>query len=59
MNLLKETEKVTITRELGIISFIDKKGKSKSVLKITKSHMINNKEFEEIMKSIEIRFKKL
>lgn len=58
MSLLAETEKVTIKRETGIVSFVNKEGNSTHVLYIQKPHMVNDEDFREIMESIHIRFKK-
>jgi hypothetical protein len=58
MSLLAETEKVTIKRETGIVSFVNKEGNSTHVLYIHKPHMVNDEDFREIMESIHIRFKK-
>jgi hypothetical protein len=58
MSLLAETEKVTIKRETGIVSFVNKEGDSTHVSYIQKPHMVNDEDFREIMESIHIRFKK-
>lgn len=58
MSILAETERVTIKRESGIVSFVNKEGESTHVLYIEKPHMVNDEDFKEIMKALHIRFKK-
>jgi hypothetical protein len=58
MSILQETKRVLLKKETGIVSFINKEGNSTHVLYIQKPKMIKNKDFEEIMESIEIKFKK-
>jgi hypothetical protein len=58
MSLLAETERVTIKRESGIVSFINKEGESTHVLYIQKPHMVNDEDFREIMEALHVRFKK-
>ena len=58
MSLLKEAKRVLLKKETGIVSFIDKEGYSTHVLYIQKPKTIKDKDFEEIMESLEIKFKK-
>jgi hypothetical protein len=58
MSILAKTKRVLLKKDTGIVSFIDKEGNSTHVLYIQKPKMIKNKDFEEIMESIEIKFKK-
>jgi len=58
MSILAEAERVTIKRESGIVSFVNKKGKSTHVLYIQKPHMVNDEDFKEIMEALNVRFKK-
>ena len=57
MSLLKEAKRVSIKRDTGIISFINEEGNSEHALYIVKPVMVKEKDFKEIMESIEIRFK--
>jgi hypothetical protein len=58
MSILQEAKRVLLKKDTGIVSFINKEGNSTHVLYIQKPKMIKNKDFEEIMESIEIKFKK-
>ena len=59
MSILQETKRVLLKKDTGIVSFINNEGNSTHVLYIQKPKMIKNKDFEEIMESIEIKFKNL
>tara|TARA_R110000868_G_scaffold25451_4_gene99485 strand:- start:734 stop:949 length:216 start_codon:yes stop_codon:yes gene_type:complete len=58
MSLLTETKRVLLKKDTGIVSFINKEGNSTHVLYIQKPRMIKDKDFREIMESLDIRFKK-
>jgi hypothetical protein len=58
MSILAEAERVTIKRESGIVSFVNKEGESTHVLYIQKPHMVNDEDFKEIMEALNVRFKK-
>jgi hypothetical protein len=58
MSILQEAKRVLLKKDTGIVSFINNEGNSTHVLYIQKPKMIKNKDFEEIMESIEIKFKK-
>ena len=58
MSLLAETKRVLLKKDTGIVSFINKEGNSTHVLYIQKPCMIKDKDFREIMESLEIKFKK-
>ncbi len=57
MSLLKETKRVLLKKETGIVSFIDSDGYSTHVMYIQKPHLVKDEDFKEIMESLEIRFK--
>lgn len=58
MSLLQETKKVILKKDTGIVSFINGEGSSTHVLYINKPKTLKKKDFEEIMESLEIKFKK-
>jgi len=58
MSLLKETKRVLLKKDTGIVSFVNNEGSSTHVLYINKPKTIKQKDFEEIMQSLEIKFKK-
>jgi hypothetical protein len=58
MSILQEAKRVFLKKDTGIVSFINNEGNSTHVLYIQKPKMIKNKDFEEIMESIQIKFKK-
>ena len=58
MSVLAETKRVLLKKDTGIVSFINEEGESTHVLYIQKPHMIKDKDFREIMESLEIKFKK-
>ena len=58
MSVLAETKRVLLKKDTGIVSFINEQGESTHVLYIQKPHMIKDKDFREIMESLEIKFKK-
>lgn len=58
MSILQETKRVLLKKDTGVVSFINNEGHSTHVLYIQKPKMIKNKDFEEIMESLEIKFKK-
>jgi len=58
MSLLKETKRVLLKKDTGIVSFVNNEGSSTHVLYINKPNTIKQKDFEEIMQSLEIKFKK-
>lgn len=58
MSVLAETKRVLLKKDTGIVSFINEKGESTHVMYIQKPHMIKEKDFREIMESLEIKFKK-
>jgi hypothetical protein len=58
MSLLAETKRVLLKKDTGIVSFINKEGNSTHVLYIQKPCMVKDKDFREIMESLEIKFKK-
>jgi predicted SprT family Zn-dependent metalloprotease len=58
MSLLKQAKRVLLKKDTGIVSFINEEGNSTHVLYIQKGYMIKDKDFKEIMESIEIKFKK-
>ena len=57
MSLLQETKKIKLNKANGVISFIDALGESKHVLYIHKPKCIKKEDFEEIINSLEIKFK--
>lgn len=57
MSLLKETKKVILKKETGIVSFINTSGESTHVLYINRPRCVKKEDFEEIMNSLEIKFK--
>jgi hypothetical protein len=58
MSLLAKTKRVSIKKDTGIVSFINEEGLSTHVLYIQKGYMVKDKDFREIMESMEIKFKK-
>lgn len=58
MSLLKQAKRVLLKKDTGIVSFINNEGHSTHVLYINKPHMVKDKDFKEIMESLEIKFKK-
>jgi len=58
MSLLAETKRVILKKNTGIVSFVNNEGSSTHVLYINKPKTIKQKDFEEIMQSLEIKFKK-
>ncbi len=58
MSVLAETKRVLLKKDTGIVSFINEEGESTHVMYIQKPHMIKEKDFREIMESLEIKFKK-
>lgn len=58
MSLLKETKRVILKKDTGIVSFITSEGSSTHVLYINKPKTLKKKDFDEIMESLEIKFKK-
>jgi hypothetical protein len=58
MSLLQETKRVILKKDTGIVSFITNEGSSTHVLYINKPKTLKKKDFEEIMESLEIKFKK-
>lgn len=58
MSLLKETKRILLKKETGIVSFINEEGHSTHVLYIQKPHMVKEEDFREIMEALHIRFKK-
>lgn len=58
MSLLEETKKVILKKDTGIVSFINEEGSSTHVLYINKPKTLKKKDFDEIMESLEIKFKK-
>jgi hypothetical protein len=57
MSLLRETKRVLIKKETGIVSFINEEGNSTHVLYIQKGYMIKDEDFKEIMDALHVRFK--
>ena len=57
MSLLAKTKRVLLKKETGIVSFINEEGESTHVIYFQKPHLVKDKDFKEIMESIEIRFK--
>jgi hypothetical protein len=49
---------VILKKNTGIVSFVNNEGSSTHVLYINKPKTIKQKDFEEIMQSLEIKFKK-
>lgn len=58
MSILAKTKRVLFKKDTGIVSFINEEGNSTHVLYIQKGYMIKDKDFKEIMESLEIKFKK-
>lgn len=58
MSLLQETKRVILKKDTGIVSFITNEGNSTHVLYINKPKTLKKKDFDEIMESLEIKFKK-
>ncbi len=58
MSILQETKRVLLKKETGIVSFISEEGNSTHVLYINKPKTLKQKDFNEIMESLEIKFKK-
>ena len=58
MSILQETKRVVLKKETGIVSFINDEGNSTHVLYINKPKTLKQEDFEEIMKALEIKFKK-
>jgi len=58
MSLLQKVKKVTIKKDIGIVSFVNEEGNSTHVLYLNKPIMLKDEDFQEIMESLEIRFKK-
>ena len=58
MSVLAETKRVLLKKDTGSVSFINEEGESTHVLYIQKPSMVKEKDFREIMESLEIKFKK-
>ena len=58
MSLLKQTKRVLFKKETGIVSFINEEGNSTHVLYMQKAYMVKDKDYKEIIESMEIKFKK-
>lgn len=58
MSILAKTKRVLFKKDTGIVSFINEEGFSTHVMYIQKPCMVKDKDFKEIMESLEIKFKK-
>jgi len=58
MSILQETKRVFLKKDTGIVSFVNNEGSSTHVLYINKPKTLKQKDFNEIMESLEIKFKK-
>lgn len=58
MSLLQEAKRVLLKKDTGIVSFVNSEGDSTHVLYINKPKTLKQKDFNEIMESLEIKFKK-
>jgi hypothetical protein len=59
MSLLQETKRVLLKKDTGIVSFVNEEGNSTHVLYINKPKTLKQQDFDEIMQSLKIKFKKL